>query len=82
MVIQMALPKTKPTTAPNDLVPYWVPFTPNRAFKNEPRLIVNGDFKVTATDMQAVEVAASLATLALARVPLEVLADSTLTPIG
>jgi beta-alanine--pyruvate transaminase len=40
MVIQMALPKTKPTTAPNDLEPYWVPFTPNRAFKKEPRLIV------------------------------------------
>src|SRR5688572_28164160 len=36
----MALPKTKPTTAPNDLEPYWVPFTPNRAFKKEPRLIV------------------------------------------
>ena len=36
----MALPKTKPTTVPNDLEPYWVPFTPNRAFKKEPRLIV------------------------------------------
>ena len=40
MVIHMALPKSKPTTAPNDLEPYWVPFTPNRAFKKEPRLIV------------------------------------------
>ncbi len=36
----MALPKIKPTTVPNDLEPYWVPFTPNRAFKKEPRLIV------------------------------------------
>ena len=40
MVIQMALPKTKPTTVPNDLAPYWVPFTPNRDFKKNPRLIV------------------------------------------
>src|SRR6186997_1007597 len=40
MVILMALPQTKPTSVPNDLEPYWVPFTPNRAFKKNPRLIV------------------------------------------
>jgi beta-alanine--pyruvate transaminase len=27
-------------TAPNDLEPFWLPFTPNRAFKKAPRLIV------------------------------------------
>src|SRR4029078_11449805 len=27
-------------TAPNDLEPYWMPFTANRAFKKRPRLIV------------------------------------------
>src|SRR5581483_2739966 len=26
-------------TVPNDLEPYWIPFTPNRAFKRRPRLI-------------------------------------------
>lgn len=26
-------------TVPNDLEPYWIPFTPNRAFKKRPRLI-------------------------------------------
>ncbi len=36
------MPSTRPSTAasvPNDLEPYWVPFTPNRAFKQRPRLI-------------------------------------------
>src|SRR5579875_1450231 len=28
------------TNIPNDLTPYWLPFTPNRAFKRRPRLIV------------------------------------------
>jgi beta-alanine--pyruvate transaminase len=36
----MALPQTKPANVPNDLEPFWVPFTPNRAFKKNPRLIV------------------------------------------
>src|SRR5256886_16971998 len=27
-------------TVPNDLESYWIPFTPNRAFKKAPRLIV------------------------------------------
>src|SRR5258707_377398 len=29
----------KPATLPNDLESYWIPFTPNRAFKKAPRLI-------------------------------------------
>ena len=29
----------KPQTLPNDLESYWIPFTPNRAFKKAPRLI-------------------------------------------
>ena len=33
--------RTPVTTAvPNDLEPYWMPFTPNRAFKARPRMIV------------------------------------------
>ena len=28
------------SSVPNDLEPYWMPFTPNRAFKKAPRLIV------------------------------------------
>ncbi len=31
--------KPKPSPVPNDLDAYWVPFTPNRAFKKAPRLI-------------------------------------------
>jgi beta-alanine--pyruvate transaminase len=47
----MALPKTKPVNVPNDLEPYWVPFTPNRAFKKEPRLIVGAkDMHYIAAD--------------------------------
>jgi len=30
----------KPSAAPNDLEPYWMPFTANRAFKKSPRLLV------------------------------------------
>jgi len=35
------MPQTAPQTAaiPNDLEPYWMPFTANRAFKRAPRLI-------------------------------------------
>jgi len=29
-----------PSAAPNDLEPYWMPFTANRAFKQSPRLLV------------------------------------------
>ena len=35
----MSLSAPKPVNVPNDLEPYWVPFTPNRAFKARPRLI-------------------------------------------
>ncbi|MBV6632881.1 MAG: aspartate aminotransferase family protein [Alphaproteobacteria bacterium] len=35
-------PKTLPT-APNDLEAYWMPFTPNRQFKADPRMIVGAD---------------------------------------
>ncbi len=62
MVIQMALPKTKPTTVPNDLEPYWVPFTPNRAFKKEPRLIVGAKdmFYITADGRKLLDGSAGL----------------------
>src|SRR6187399_702227 len=47
----MALPQTKPTNVPNDLEPYWVPFTPNRSFKKNPRLIVGAkDMHYIASD--------------------------------
>ncbi len=35
----MPLSAPKSVNVPNDLDPYWVPFTPNRAFKARPRLI-------------------------------------------
>src|SRR5262249_38144712 len=31
--------RDRPVTVPNDLESYWIPFTPNRAFKRAPRLI-------------------------------------------
>src|SRR5690349_25022226 len=39
------------TGIPNDLEPYWMPFTANRAFKKRPRLIVGAkDMHYIATD--------------------------------
>src|SRR5882672_5739321 len=39
------------STVPNDLEPYWLPFTPNRAFKRRPRLIAGAkDMHYVATD--------------------------------
>jgi beta-alanine--pyruvate transaminase len=39
------------TTVPNDLEPYWMPFTPNRAFKARPRMIASAkDMHYIATD--------------------------------
>ena len=37
----MSLAETRdfPATAPNDLAAFWVPFTPNRAFKKAPRFV-------------------------------------------
>jgi beta-alanine--pyruvate transaminase len=35
----MALSASQTVNVPNDLDPYWVPFTPNRAFKARPRLV-------------------------------------------
>src|ERR1700689_3222628 len=35
----MAEPSRRSAAAPNDLEAFWVPFTPNRAFKRAPRLI-------------------------------------------
>lgn len=31
---------THPGSAPNDLEPFWMPFTPNRHFKRDPRIVV------------------------------------------
>ncbi len=39
------------TNIPNDLTPYWLPFTPNRAFKRRPRLIAGAkDMHYIAAD--------------------------------
>jgi beta-alanine--pyruvate transaminase len=49
----MAQAQRTPVTAtvPNDLEPYWIPFTPNRAFKARPRLIAGAkDMHYVATD--------------------------------
>ena len=35
----MSLAKTREVSVPNDLESFWIPFTPNRAFKAAPRLI-------------------------------------------
>ena len=43
------------TAVPNDLEAYWVPFTPNRAFKKSPRLIVRAkDMHYYTADGRAV----------------------------
>jgi beta-alanine--pyruvate transaminase len=45
----MAMPQT--TAVPNDLAAYWLPFTPNRAFKAAPRLLVGAkDMHYIAAD--------------------------------
>ena len=36
----MALSASQTVNVPNDLEPFWVPFTPNRAFKRRPRMVV------------------------------------------
>jgi beta-alanine--pyruvate transaminase len=36
----MPTASAKPAPIPNDLAAYWLPFTPNRAFKNAPRMVV------------------------------------------
>ena len=36
----MSLVQTRDIAVPNDLESFWVPFTPNRAFKKSPRMIV------------------------------------------
>src|SRR5262249_7765704 len=38
-VVAMASVPSTATAVPNDLTSYWLPFTPNRAFKAAPRLI-------------------------------------------
>ena len=39
------------SSVPNDLEPYWMPFTANRAFKKRPRLIVGAkDMHYIASD--------------------------------
>ena len=37
----MALSASQAVNAPNDLEPFWVPFTPNRAFKARPRMVAS-----------------------------------------
>jgi beta-alanine--pyruvate transaminase len=49
----MAQAQRTPVTAtvPNDLEPYWIPFTPNRAFKARPRLVAGAkNMHYIATD--------------------------------
>jgi beta-alanine--pyruvate transaminase len=36
----MPTASAKPAPIPNDLAAYWLPFTPNRAFKDAPRMVV------------------------------------------
>ncbi|MEA2929638.1 MAG: beta-alanine--pyruvate transaminase [Hyphomicrobiales bacterium] len=53
----MPLARTKQAapTVPNDLASFWVPFTPNRAFKKAPRLIVRAkDMHYYTVDGKAV----------------------------
>jgi beta-alanine--pyruvate transaminase len=53
----MSLSEARPSTAalPNDLEAYWMPFTPNRAFKKAPRLITRAkDMYYYAADGRAV----------------------------
>ena len=53
------------SSVPNDLEPYWMPFTANRAFKKRPRLIVGAkDMHYIASDgRKLIDGAAGLATL-------------------
>ena len=45
----MAKPRCK--VVPNDLEPYWMPFTANRAFKKRPRIVVGAkDMHYIASD--------------------------------
>src|SRR5712672_1455119 len=37
----MASSRNVSSSVPNDLEPYWMPFTPNRAFKKRPRLVAS-----------------------------------------
>ncbi|RAI41006.1 aspartate aminotransferase family protein [Rhodoplanes roseus] len=44
-------PANASAVVPNDLEPYWMPFTANRAFKRSPRLVVRAkDMRVTTAD--------------------------------
>jgi beta-alanine--pyruvate transaminase len=46
-----ATPATMPGQVPNDLEPFWMPFTANRQFKKAPRLLVGAkDMHYTAAD--------------------------------
>jgi beta-alanine--pyruvate transaminase len=46
---------TSIAAAPNDLDSYWLPFTPNRAFKKAPRMVVRAkDMHYTTSDGRAV----------------------------
>ena len=47
----MALAPRAASAVPNDLESYWVPFTPNRAFKQAPRLVARAkDMHYITTD--------------------------------
>jgi beta-alanine--pyruvate transaminase len=53
--MSLSEPRLAPATRPNDLEAYWMPFTPNRAFKKAPRLIARAkDMYYYATDGRAV----------------------------
>ncbi|HTS42301.1 MAG TPA: aspartate aminotransferase family protein [Xanthobacteraceae bacterium] len=50
----MALTKNATQPAPNDLESYWLPFTPNRAFKKAPRIVARAkDMHYYTTDGRA-----------------------------
>jgi beta-alanine--pyruvate transaminase len=53
--MSLSEPRRVPEARPNDLEAYWMPFTPNRAFKKAPRLIARAkDMHYYATDGHAV----------------------------
>src|SRR5215472_86814 len=53
--MSLSEPRRVPEVRPNDLEAYWMPFTPNRAFKKAPRLIARAkDMHYYAADGHAV----------------------------
>src|ERR1700753_4345658 len=53
-------PRANPVNVPNDLAAHWMPFTPNRAFKKQPRLLAGAkDMHYITVDVRKIIDAAS-----------------------